>query len=89
MVESLKRQNIALFLKIFGKRKEKQKGLLSKGIDLIRMMVVNKITKMRVCSMDIKTKFGGKFSLLTSVEKKGMKDRDKDAKSEGWNLGNF
>ena len=53
------------------------------------MIVVNKITKMRVCSMDIKTKFGGKFSFLTSIEKKGMKDRDKDAKSKGWNLGNF
>ena len=69
--------------------KRKVKRALSKGIDLIRMIVVNKITKMRVCSMDIKTKFGGKFSFLTSVEKKGMKDRDKDAKSKGWNLGNF
>ena len=29
------------------------------------------------------------MSFLTSVEKKGMKDRDKDAKSEDWNLGNF
>ena len=53
------------------------------------MTVPNKITKMRVCSMDIKTKFGGKFSFMTLVEKKKMKDRDKDAKSEGWNLGNF
>ena len=56
---------------------------------LIRMTLVNKITKMKVCSMDIKTKFGGKIYFLTSVDKKGMKDRDKDAKSEGWNLGNF
>ena len=29
------------------------------------------------------------ISFLTSVEKKGMKDRDKDAKIEDWNLGNF
>ena len=69
--------------------KRKAKGLLSKGIDLIRMTLVNKITKMKVCSMDIKTKFGGKFYFLTSVEKKGMKDIDKAAKSEGWNQGNF
>ena len=89
MVESLKRPNIALFLKSFGKLKEKKKGLLSKGTDLIRMTVENKITKTRVCSMDLKIKFEGKISFLTSVEKKGMKDRDKDAKSEGWNLGNF
>ena len=53
------------------------------------MTVENTITKTRVCSMDIKTKFGGKIYFLTSVEKKGMKDRDKDAKIEGWNLGNF
>ena len=53
------------------------------------MTVANKITKMRVCSMDIKIKFGGKISLLTSVEKKVMKDRDKDEKSEDWNLGNL
>ena len=53
------------------------------------MTVVNKITKMKVCNMDIKTKFGGKISFLTLVEKKGMKDRDKYAKSKGWNLGNF
>ena len=41
--------------------------------------------------MDIKIKFGGKFSFMTSIEKKGMKNRDKDAKkkSEDWNLGNF
>ena len=56
---------------------------------MIRMTLVNKITKMKVCIMDIKTKFGGKISFLTSIEKKGMKDRDKDAKSEGWNLGKF
>ena len=31
----------------------------------------------------------GEKNLLTSVEKKGMKDRDNDAKSEDWNLGNF
>ena len=53
------------------------------------MTLVNKITKMRVCSIDIKTKFGGKFSFLTSVEKKGMKDRDTNSKSEDWNLGSF
>ena len=44
---------------------------------------------MKVCGMDIKTKFGGKISFLTSVEKKGMKNIDKDEKSEGWNLDNF
>ena len=44
------------------------------------MTVGKKITKMRICSMDIKIKFGGEISFLTSVEKKGMKDRDKDAK---------
>ena len=53
------------------------------------MTMANKITKMRVCSKDIKTKFGGKIYFLTSVEKKGMKEKDKDAKSEGWNLRNF
>ena len=42
--------------------------------------MANKITKMRVCSMDIKIKFGGKFYFLTSVEKKGIMDRDNDAK---------
>ena len=47
------------------------------------MTLVNKITKMKVCSMDIKNKFGEKISFLTSVEKKRMKYRDKDAKSEG------
>ena len=69
--------------------KKNKKGLLSKGIDLIRMTMVNKVTKMRVCSMDIKTKFGGKFYFLTSVEKKGIKDRDNDSKSEDWNLSSF
>ena len=44
---------------------------------------------MRVCSLDIKTKFGGKFSFLTSIEKKGIKGRDKDSKSEDWNLCSF
>ena len=39
--------------------------------------------------MDIKTQFRGKIYFPTSVEKKGMKEKDKDAKSEGWNLGNF
>ena len=68
--------------------KRKAKGLLSKGIDLIRITLVNKIINMKECDMDIKTEFGGKFSFLTSIEK-GMKDIDKDAKSEGWNLGNF
>ena len=47
------------------------------------MTMVNKITKMRVCSTDIKTKFGGKISFLISVEKNGMEDREKDAKIEG------
>ena len=37
----------------------------------------------------IRIKFGGKIYFLTSVEKKGTKDRDKDAKSEDYNLGNF
>ena len=89
VVESLKRQKHCTIPKNLWQVKRKAKGLLSKGIDLIRMTLVNKITKIKVCSMDIKTMFGGKFSFLTSVEKKGMKDRDKDAKSEGWNLGNF
>ena len=31
----------------------------------------------------------GEFSFLTSVEKKRMKDGDKEAKIEDWNLGNF
>ena len=31
----------------------------------------------------------GKFFFFELVEKKGMKDRDKDEKSEDWNLGNF
>ena len=75
--------------KNFWQVKRKAKGLLSKEIDLIRMTVANKITKMRVCNMDINTKYGGKIYFLTSVEKKMMEDRDKDAKSEGWNLGNF
>ena len=80
MGENLKRQNITLFLKIFDKQKEKQKGLLSKGTDLIRMTVENKITKMRLCSMIHQDQVWGNISFLTSVEKKGMKDRDKDAK---------
>ena len=31
----------------------------------------------------------GNISFLTSVKKKGMKDKYKDAKIENWNLGNF
>ena len=51
------------------------------------MIVENKITKMRVCIHQ--DQVWGNISFLTSVEKKGMKDRDKDAKIEDWNLGNF
>ena len=31
----------------------------------------------------------GNISFVTSLEKKWMKDRDKDEKIEDWNLGNF
>ena len=31
----------------------------------------------------------GNIYFLTSLEKKGMKDKDKDAKIENWKLGNF
>ena len=53
------------------------------------MTVENKITKMRVCSMIRQDQVLGNISFLTSVEKKEIKDKDKDTKSEYWNLGNF
>ena len=64
-------------------KKKKQKGLLSKGTALIRMTAANKITKTKVCSMIHQDQVWGKKKFLTSVEKiekKGIKDRDKDAK---------
>ena len=36
-----------------------------------------------------RSSLGELIFFLTLVEKKGMKNRDKDAKSEDWNLGNF
>ena len=53
------------------------------------MTVETKITKLRVCSMIHQDRVWGNIYFLTSVEKKGMKDKDKDAKIEDWNLGNF
>ena len=53
------------------------------------MIVENKIIKMRVCSMMYQDQVWGNISFLTSVGKKGMKDKGKDAKIEDWNLGNF
>ena len=50
------------------------------------MIVANKITKMRVFSMIHQDQVWGKKNyFLTSIEKKGMNNKDKDAKSEGWN----
>ena len=53
------------------------------------MTVENEITKMRVCSMIHQDQVWGNISFLASIEKKEMKDRDKEAKIEDWNLGNF
>ena len=55
----------------------------------MRMTMENKIAKMRVCNMIYQDQGWGNISFLTSVGKKGMKDRGKDAKIEDWNLGNF
>ena len=88
MVESLKRQNIALFLKSLTGKKKSKKSFHLKGTDLIRMIVKSKIIKMRVCSMIHQDQVWGKnfFSNISRKEKdKGI---DNDARSEAWNLGN-
>ena len=75
--------------KIFDKYKEKQKGLPSKGIDLIKMTVKSKIIKMRVCNMIHQDQVWGKNFFSDINRKEKDEGRDKDAKSEDWNLGNF
>ena len=79
MVESLKRQNIALFLKIFYSKRKVKKRLLSKGTELISLTVVNKNTKIKSMQYDAPKSSLEELLKLTSVGKKGMKDIGKYA----------
>ena len=66
-----KKKTLHYSLKSLTSKKKKQKWLLSKGTDLIRMTVANKITKMRVCSMIHQDQVWGKnfFSNISIKER--------------------
>ena len=62
----VKRQNIALFLKIF----DSKKGLLSKGNELISLTVVNKNTKIKSMQYDAPKSILEELLKPTSIRKK-------------------
>ena len=76
MVESLKGQNIALFLKkSLTKKESKKKRLPFKGTKLISLKVAKKDTTMKSMQYDAPKPSLGELLKLTSVGKKWMKDK--------------